>query len=205
MKTLLKGYKDFYQKYFIDDQKLYSQLEFGQNPKTLMLACSDSRVDPSIVTSAKPGDIFAIRNVANLVPPYVNNDGGLHGVSAALEFAVKVLQVENIIILGHSDCAGVAALINQEKVANTDFVGKWVDIGIDAKNKSKQIAINSDQTLQCICEKEVIKLSLNNLLTFPWIKSRVDEGKLNLYGWYFSVKSGKLRQAKINQDQFELI
>jgi carbonic anhydrase len=192
--ALIEGYKRFYNKYFASDNGLYDELaRTGQNPKTLIIACSDSRVDPSIVTHAKPGDIFVIRNVANLVPPYEISEKGLHGVSAALEFAVQILEVSNIVVLGHSSCAGIAALMGSANIENTDFIGKWVSIAKRAKEKTLNAKkYNNEKDMHHECEKESIILSLENLFTFPWIKKRVEEKKLKLHGWYFELEQGHL-------------
>lgn len=207
IKELLKGYKEFFSKYFESGDKLYKQLtEVGQFPKTLIISCSDSRVDPSILMNAKPGDIFTIRNVANLVPPYEAGDDGFHGVSAALEFAVKFLKVRNIVILGHSNCAGISALLNSDKMEQTDFIGKWMNIGTTAKERTIAKAESSDPNfLQHKCEKEGIIHSLENLNTFPWIKSAIQNKELNIHGWYFKLETGELFQYDESKEEFEAI
>lgn len=210
MHILIDGYREFYRKYFTSGDSLYRQLtEVGQSPRTLIIACSDSRVDPSIVTNARPGDIFVIRNVANLVPPYEVHKPGQHGVSAALEFAVCVLEVKNVIIMGHSHCAGIQTLLHPERVAQTDFIGKWVNIAHSAREKTlKQVSDeteNCEQERQHRCEKEGILLSLDNLLTFPWVKSRVEDKSLKLHGWYFSLADGRLSQYHPESGRFEMI
>ena len=202
---LINGYQDFYKKYFSSGDTLYKELKQGQSPKTLMIACSDSRVDPSIVTDARPGDIFVIRNVANLVPAYVS-DHGYHGVSAALEFAVRVLEVDNIIVMGHSQCAGIRTLMSPHTLEQTDFIGNWIEIAKSAKEKTLLDATDpEDPNLLHICEQEAIQLSLANLMSFPWIKERVQAKTLTLYGWYFSVTDGSLRQLNTETNTFERI
>ncbi len=192
--TLLEGYKSFYQRYFESNDPLFKQLSQGQSPKTLVVACSDSRVDPSIVMDAKPGDMFVIRNVANLVPPYDDSGSGYHGVSAALEFAVRVLNVEHIVVMGHSGCAGIATLIDPSGVKDTDFIGEWVGIASDARAKTFEVVVDdaSADQIQHTCEQQGVLHSLANLMTFPWIASQVQEGKLQLHGWHFSIKDGRL-------------
>ncbi len=195
---LIEGYKNFHTEYFRNDKSLYKRLkEIGQAPKTLVIACSDSRVDPGIITKSGPGDIFVVRNVANLVPPYTKKENRtLHGVSAALEFGVRILEVENIIILGHSHCAGVRAMFNPKSVPlETDFIGEWVKIATPAKKRAttKYDTDEHQQQLLHHCERETILLSLDNLLTFPWIKERVIDKKLQIHGWYFSLGDGSLK------------
>ena len=208
IEKLLEGYQRFYKKYFSSNDTLYQTLEQkGQSPKTLIVACSDSRVDPSIISDADPGDIFVIRNVANLVPPYEPDDKGLHGVSAALEFAVRVLNVENIVVLGHSKCAGVNTLLHPESIETSDFIGQWVSIGEEAKAKAheKTKVSKTENILNQVCEKEVILLSLKNLMTFPWIKDRIDAGTLTLHGWYFPIHNGCLHQYDAETKEFQPI
>lgn len=207
MKILKDGYRKFYRKYFKSGNTLYKDLvELGQSPKTLIIACSDSRVDPSIITRAHPGDIFVVRNVANLVPPYDSNHIGLHGVSASLEFAVRILEVNNIVILGHSGCAGIHTLLNPEKVKHTDFIGEWMNIAKPAKEQVLKKHRNKDfHELQHLCEEESILLSLDNLLTFPWVRSKVENKKLKLHGWYFSLEDGSLEEYNPVKSSFDRI
>lgn len=204
IKKLLKGYHDFHETYFQTDGTLYSNLvEKGQSPKTLVIACSDSRVDPSIIMNAEPGDIFVIRNVANLVPPYQIQETGLHGVSAALEFAVRILEVSNVIVLGHEKCAGIQSLFDTKVSEQTDFIGKWMEVAKPACEKAKLIAKADDaeDLLHC-CEKEGIILSMKNLMTFPWIRDRVEKNTLKLHGWYFFLKDGVLESYVADKKRF---
>ncbi len=208
IKALLEGYRHYYRKYFASSDTLYEDLlSKGQSPKTLVIACSDSRVDPSIVTSAQPGDIFVIRNVANLVPPYQVDEDGLHGVSAALEFAVCILEVRHIVIMGHSNCAGIRALLDAANIENTDFIGKWMSLAKPAKDrvaKRHGDGICPDEGAHH-CEKESILFSLENLMTFPWVRLRVETGKLKLHGWYLSLDDGRLECFDPMKNRFEKV
>lgn len=190
--TLIKGYRRFYKTYFVHQPEIYQELlANGQAPKTLVIACSDSRVDPAIILDTKPGDIFVIRNVANLVPPYEAERGAHHGISAAIEFAVVHLKVENILIMGHTDCGGINALMNT-KTHRYDFVDDWLEIAGEAK---KMTLKESHQTPEHACEacaKEAIRISLDNLANFPFVKERLETGELELQGWYFRLDSGKI-------------
>src|SRR3989344_5849045 len=129
IEKLIQGYHRFHDNYFVADKPLFNQLAHGQKPGTLVIACSDSRVDPAIIMDCKPGDLFVVRNVANLVPPY-EVGGGYHGVSAALEFAVRVLEVQHIIVLGHRQCGGIRALVDGIAAgsAGGEFVAPWMNI-----------------------------------------------------------------------------
>ncbi len=205
LNSLIDGYHKFYQDYFLSDNPLYKQLKIGQHPKTLIVACSDSRVDPGMITNAEPGDIFSIRNVANLIPPYNVNARTLHGVSSAIEFAVRVLEIPNIIVLGHSHCAGIKAMINPEAVEQTDFIEGWVNIASAVKQKTAKYCDPDTHPQEFChhCEKEAILLSLDNLMGFPWIKSRVQENKLQIHGWYFSIDNGELQAYNKQTEKFE--
>ncbi|TAL00116.1 MAG: carbonic anhydrase [Rhodospirillaceae bacterium] len=160
-----------------------------QSPQAMMIACSDSRIDPSLKFGADPGDMFMVRNVANLVPPYAP-DGAYHGTSAALEFAVLVLEVKNIIVMGHARCGGIDALVKHQEKAATDFVASWMKIAEQALVRARDAA--TPEALQRACEQETVKVSLENLMTFPWIRARVEAGKLELHGWYFDLETGTL-------------
>ena len=187
--ALVSGFKRFHQNYFGGDQELFGRLKQGQSPRAMVIACSDSRVDPSILLDCQPGDLFMVRNVANLVPPY-EKGAGLHGVSTALEFGVIVLGVAHLIVLGHSQCGGVRALMEGRQ---GDFMGNWVNIAARAKQRVLAEFPAATPQEQChACEEASILVSLENLRTFPWIRERVEQGSLTLHGWYFDIDTGKL-------------
>lgn len=186
---LLDGFARFRASYFERNRELFEDLKRGQDPRFLVIACSDSRTDPAILFDAAPGDLFVVRNVANLIPPYAN-DTALRGVSSALEFGVRVLDIHHIIVLGHAQCAGIRALVTG---SSGEFVSRWVRIAEPARARVMQ-AMPEATTDQCAraCEKEAIAVSLDNLMTFPWIRDPVDSGKLFLHGWYFDLESGRI-------------
>ena len=193
---LLEGYGRFRRDHF--DSALFKKLQSeGQMPKFLVLGCCDSRVDPAIILDCSPGDLFVIRNVANLVPPF-ENAGHYHGTSAALEFGVCNLGVEHVIVLGHSQCGGIRALIDGSSSGSSSFIGSWMKIAEKARNEV--IGRNlEDRSLQKECEMQAILGSLENLLTFPWVKSRVESGHLQLHGWYFDIENGTLHASRDGQ------
>ncbi len=197
IRKLLHGFRNFRANYFSGHSGhpgLFGQLCQGQHPKVLVIACSDSRVDPALLTDCNPGDIFVIRNVANLVPPYEPNTGLHHGVSAALEYAVNVLEVEHIIILGHSDCGGIRALMRRNRGESCgEFLRTWLDLLEPAREMvNATLADASEETRHRACEEAALLLGLENLLTFPWIRRRSEEGKLSLHAWYFHLGRGRL-------------
>lgn len=202
----VEGFKRFQEGYFGKNQELFETLKQGQNPSAMIIACSDSRVDPAIITDCDPGDLFVVRNVANLVPPY-ETGGGLHGVSTALEFGVCALGVKHIIVLGHSQCGGVRALMNGiPEGVKGEFIVNWVNIS--ARAKERVLAELPDATPQeqlCACEEASVLVSLENLLTFPWIKQRVQQGALMLHGWYFDIQKGELVAYDPYSGRFEAL
>jgi carbonic anhydrase len=192
--TFLAGFERFQEKYFAGDASLFARLRQGQNPRALVISCCDSRADPGMLMGAGPGDIFVVRNVANLVPPY-RNGAEMPGIRADIEFAVKSLNVEHIIILGHSGCGGIRALMDGEgtTVSNYEFIGAWVTIAQAARERVlRELASESDAVQTRACEHGAIALSLENLLSFPWIRERVEAGTLALHGWYFDIDAGEL-------------
>jgi carbonic anhydrase len=191
---LMAGFRKFRDKYFTNEHSIYQRLSTGggQSPKTLIIGCSDSRVDPAIIASASPGELFIVRNVANLVPP-CEKSGGVHGVSAAIEFAVVNLKVENIIILGHRQCGGIRALMVDDLAQNTGFVGQWMRVAQEAKDRVlKKHAGEDEESLCRHGELESIITSLNNLRTFPFVEEAIQKKGLALMGIYFDLESGHL-------------
>lgn len=202
--SFLAGFQRFREKYIEGESSLYSRLREGQNPRTLVIACCDSRVDPAILTGADPGDMFVVRNVANLVPPY-RNGAEMPGIRADIEFAVKGLNVEHIIILGHRSCGGIQALMSGEGITQRqfEFIGNWVSIAQGARERVlREMGGLPPQEQARACEKYAIELSLANLMTFPWIRERVERGALTLHGWYFDFESGQLLGFSPDQGTF---
>ena len=191
---LIAGYKSFHKDFFEKDRLLYEELGRGQSPETLIIACSDSRVDPAMITNSLPGELFVVRNVAAIVPPYKIDDQH-HGTSAAIEFAVKSLKVKHIIVLGHSFCGGVHALSEIEKTAeNFEFISQWMKIGSPALHAVEAELKNASPGIkQTALEQAVVLVSMNNLMTFPWIAAAVGKGELDIHGWYFQIKTGQLK------------
>ena len=204
---LIKGFKQFREKYFSgNDESDYSKRFDGQAPKTLLIGCSDSRVDPALLYSTSPGELFVLRNVANLVPPYEASGTGRHGVSAAIEFAVVNLKVENIVILGHRQCGGIRALMSGQQQKEVSFVGSWMEIAHVAREKVLQKFSKLDYESQCKeCEKEAITISLQNLKTFPFVKQAINASKLNVIGIYFDLEQGTLMEYDESTQNFNTL
>lgn len=201
--VLIEGFERFKARYFGDDQGLYDSMKTGQPAKTLMVACCDSRVDPAILTDCDPGDLFTVRNVANLVPP-CENDQHHHGTSSAIEFAVKGLGVENIIVMGHANCGGIKGLWESEDLNDSQFIHRWVSIAQEAKEWVKSNhADQSDAAQLKACEQRAVLVSLQNLLGFDFVKERVENGSISLHGWYFDLTAGELLSYNPATDKFE--
>lgn len=201
--SLIKGYKQFKSKHFEQSKSFDELVQYGQKPKILTIACCDSRVDPAIVTGCKPGELFVVRNVANLVPPF-ESDLRHHGTSAALEFGVLGLGVSDIIVFGHSHCGGVRALMEtSEQETSSSFISAWMDIAKPAKQRvlKRHAQCSLDEQAR-YCEKESLLTSLNNLMTFPWIQQRVLENRLYLHAWYFDLGSGMIEIYQSDTDKF---
>ena len=196
MDRLLEGYRRFRSEVWPMERARYEALaRKGQRPETLVIACSDSRVDPQTVFGAGPGELFVVRNVAGLVPPY-RPDAGYHGTSAALEYAVRVLGVAQIVVLGHAQCGGVQAMVEGAPEEAQDFVEPWMKIAAPVLRALPEEVANGDVLGQC--ESAVVRLSLANLATFPWIAAAVAAGRLALGGFRFDIRTGVL--ARVEKD-----
>lgn len=205
-KQLIEGFRRFREHSFADDDAQFHDLvQFGQTPSTLVVGCCDSRVDPALILDCAPGDLFVIRNVANLVPP-AENQGHYHGTSAALEFGVRSLAVQHIIVLGHAHCGGIHALMEGSVATEDFFIAEWMGIADAARKQvEKEFAGASSEVRHRACEQQAILVSLNNLMTFSWIRELVEQGKLTLHGWYFDLERGELLGYDPTTRKFETL
>tara|TARA_R110002072_G_scaffold62217_2_gene155964 strand:- start:3591 stop:4226 length:636 start_codon:yes stop_codon:yes gene_type:complete len=191
---LADGFRRFRDELYPRHKRTYERLaDKGQTPHTLVIGCSDSRVDPAAIFDAGPGELFVVRNVANLVPPF-ETDGGFHGVSAAVEFAVGSLKVSNILVMGHRQCGGVEACASGHAPGDSLFIGHWIsalrpaleeshaEVGADAPLE----AISAELELRAICH------SIERLKTYPFVEKAIGEGRLALHGARFGVADGEL-------------
>lgn len=202
---LAVGFRKFHEKTFQKEGSVYSRLDLGQSPKTLFIACSDSRVDPAILTSASPGELFVVRNVANLVPPFESSNTGYHGVSAAIEFAVVNLKVENVVVMGHRRCGGIRALM--EGIENSQsFLGHWMEIAEPVKKNVLKKYNQVDLDQQCRhCEQDSIVNSIRNLKTFPFVQKALQDRDLLILGIYFDLESGELLEYEESSGDFKAV
>ena len=192
---LADRFRRFKFRHFVANQDHYEALaEFGQNPDVMIVSCCDSRVDPETIFSAMPGELFVMRNVANLVPPY-ETTGKYHGVSAALEFAALNLRVKHIVVMGHSGCGGVRACIDHQTTRQTDaeFIRNWMSMLDEPRDRLLKAApALTVPQLRVALEREAVKTSLTNLRTFPCIQSLEAKGRVTLHGTYFDIATGTL-------------
>ena len=200
--SLLDGYRRFRTTGYPQQRARYDALRDGQAPKTMVIACSDSRVDPALIFDVGPGEVFVVRNVANLVPPY-ETGGGRHGVSVALEFAVTQLEVEDIVVMGHGGCGGVAASLahrfEDAGVGEGFFIRHWIDLLDDARDEIEALKVANPQRA---LEEAAVRVSLANLRTFPCIPVRESAGRLRLHGAYFAISDGILHVLDPETDRF---
>ncbi len=194
---LVNGYEAFLGGRFVDEQARFKRLaERGQKPRILLIGCSDSRVSPEVIFDAAPGEIFVVRNVANLIPPYAPNDD-LHGTSAALEFGVLALEVEHIVVMGHALCGGIHAYVRNQAdpshppLSPGDFIGKWITLIEPAAARLGPQTGPIENYVESLAHQSVIQ-GIANLRSFPYIKAREDAGQLKLHGAYFGVADGHL-------------
>lgn len=202
IEDLIAGYRRFRAGTYAQQAALYRELGEGQSPAIMLIACADSRAEPSDIFAAAPGQLFVVRNVANLVPPYMP-DGKLHGVSAALEYAVNVLKVQHIVVMGHGGCGGIAAsLAGGGNPAIGEFVTPWVSLLEEARER---VIESGSVNMQFALELEGIEVSIANLMSFPFVRKRVEAGELTLHGAWFAIKHGELHWRNGKTGRFEVI
>ncbi len=190
MQRLIEGYRRFRDENWPERRRLMQTLAIeGQSPIALVLACVDSRTDPAMVFDAAPGELLVVRNVANLVPPF-EPDAASHGTSAALEFGVRVLQIPELVVLGHANCGGIKALLHGAPDAGSDFLARWISIAEPVRKHVLECYEPQDWPSRA--EQETVKLSVRNLMNFPWIKERVEAGTLRIHGAHFGIYTGVL-------------
>ncbi len=194
IETLIEGHSAFQSVKFKDNKERFENLvEEGQNPKALFIGCSDSRVMPALITDSKPGDLFIVRNIGNFVAPY-NPDQDYHATASAIEYAVSVLKVTDIIVCGHSECGAISALFKEIEPSDENLhTIKWLELGKSAKCSALlSMKGQPEEEILTYTEKVSVIFQLENLLTYPAVKRRLEEGKLYLHGWHYDLKDGKI-------------
>lgn len=203
--TLSDRYRRFKHRLYLPNAEQYEELAtYGQSPDVMLVSCCDSRVDPETIFTAMPGELFVVRNVANLVPPY-ETGGKYHGVSSALEFAVMNLRVKHIVIMGHAGCGGVKAALDMSTAVQTEghFIRSWMSMLDNARLRvlaAHQMSPQADKLVAL--EKECVKTSIKNLRTFPFVQELEDKGRLSLHGAYFDIATGTLSVLNHSRNEF---
>lgn len=201
LKRFSAGFQRFQKTWYCPENNLYEELRVAQKPYALVVACSDSRVDPVLLLDATPGDLFVIRNVANLIPPY-EPDSHHHGVSAALEYAVRHLHIGHIMVMGHARCGGFTNLLGKSH-SNDEFLNVWMSLACRAKAEvDRTLPDASPEERQRACEMWGVRFSLENLKGYPWVRSAMDRGELQLHGLYFDMGTGELLSFDREQETF---
>lgn len=202
--ALVDGYRRFKSGEWTRQRARWAELADGQSPKVMVIACSDSRVDPATIFDTSPGEMFVVRNVANLVPPF-ETGGGRHGVSAALEFAVTQLEVPEILVMGHGGCGGCRAALEQSfknaRLGEGGFISSWIDLLDDAREAVVHEHGEGPEALRAM-EFAAVKVSLQNLRSFSCVREREEAGRIKLHGAYFAIDDGKLYVLDENSGAF---
>ncbi|HSH85156.1 MAG TPA: carbonic anhydrase [Guyparkeria sp.] len=193
IQQLIDGFAAFSRRRYGEGGPFKRLITEGQSPRIALVACSDSRVDPSLTLDCDPGDLFVIRNVGALVPPYQPHGASYHGTSAALEYAVTNLKVDHLIVMGHALCGGINTLVRGGPYDPESFIGRWVGLAQPALERAQSNCDHHDQdSLRRCCELESVRLSYENLMTFPWVRDQVEKSELQVHGWYFDLVAGLL-------------
>ncbi len=203
-RKLFEGVVNFKKEDFEKNKNFFQGLKDGQKPHTFYIGCSDSRIVPNLITKTLPGELFVVRNIANIVPPYEINDGTYKCTASALEYAVKYLNVNNILVCGHSNCGGLKALFyDEEKLSQLVFVKKWLELVKDIKEKVQDI--EDIKLREWEAEQLNVIKQLDNLLTYPFVREKVEKGELNLIGWYYIIETAEVYNYNFEKNEFELI
>jgi carbonic anhydrase len=205
LNQLIEGYRRFRERDWPRERGRWAELAEGQSPKVMILSCADSRTDPAQIFDARPGEMFVVRNIAALAPPY-ETSRGYHGVSAALEFAVSQLEVGEILVMGHGLCGGCAAALTGQfddtEPGEGHFIADWVRMLGDARDRVRARHQELDRDAFLEMEREAVKVSLANLRTFPWIAEREQSGRVRLHGAHFAISEGRLYMLDEAEDDF---
>ncbi len=207
MKILFDGVKEFSKKDFEKNKELFKRLGDTQQPHTLFIGCSDSRVVPDLITKSLPGDLFVVRNLANVVPYYRESSDYL-STTSAIEFALVVLNVENIVVCGHSNCGGCKTLyLDEAELAKIPHTRKWIELVKHAKEKVDAVIkdVGNTDDIEWLVEQENVVEQMNHLLTYPMVEERYSKGKLNIYGWYYEIGTGSVYNYNSKEKVFEKI
>lgn len=209
MKDLFEGAIKFKEEDFNKYKKLYKNLKQKQNPHTLFITCVDSRVVPNLITNTLPGDLFVIRNMGNIIPPYKENSNirkGFLATTSAIEYAISILNITNIIICGHSNCGACSAIYEDKKIlSNTPYIYNWLQLLKPVKQKVEELNPKSISKRMWLTEQINIQHQIENLMTYPFVEDKFYTKELNIYGWYYIIETGEILNFNIKNREFEII
>ena len=202
MDSLFDGVKEFNANDFLDNKALFEKIGRSQEPHTLFIGCSDSRIVPNLITKTLPGELFVIRNIANLVPPYRTSDEFL-ATTSAIEYSVKILNVSTILICGHSNCGGCNALyMDEARGAEIPHTRKWLELAKNVRSKMLKLKIADPAVREWMTEQLNIVEQMNHLLTYPYIREKYNQGELNILGWYYIIGTGEVFNYQKEENRF---
>lgn len=210
LRELFEGALKFQEDDYIKYKDLYESLKIHQEPHTLFISCVDSRVVPNLITNTLPGDLFVVRNMGNIIPPYRENDNmiraGYLATTASIEYALNILGIKNIIICGHSNCGACSAIYDPPtKLENAPYVKKWIELLEPVKKKVAALNPSSKSKQIWLTEQINIEQQLENLMTYPFVEERFDRGELNIYGWYYIIETGEILNYNMITREFKPI
>jgi carbonic anhydrase len=205
MENLLRGIVKFRREDFEEHKKLFGELKNRQNPHTLFIGCSDSRLVPNLITNTLPGELFVVRNIANIVPPYRKSEEHL-ATTSAIEYAIKVLKVQNIVVCGHSNCGGCHAIYSSEAIlSKIPHTKRWLELADNVKNVVlDELRPQDEGTREWMTEQVNIVEQMKHLLTYPYIRDKYKQGELAISGWYYIIETGEVLCYNKNNGRFEL-
>lgn len=209
MRELFEGAIKFKEEDYLNHKELYENLQEEQNPHTLFISCVDSRVVPNLITNTLPGDLFVVRNVGNIVPPYRENASirsGYLATTSAIEYALLILDIKNIIICGHSNCGACSAIFqSKDDLKATPYVQKWLELLEPVKKKVESLKPESSAKRMWLAEQINIEQQLENLMSYPFVEEKFDRGELSIYGWYYIIQTGEILNYNMIKREFRLI
>lgn len=205
MDKLLQGAIKFKEEDYNEHRELYESLKKVQNPDTLFIGCSDSRVVPSRITDTMPGELFVIRNVGNIIPPYTMQNDTYLSTTSAIEYAVVLLEIKNIVVCGHSNCGACQALYDESLWKNTQHLQKWIELLEPVKQEVALLSPKTKAKRMWLTEQINIEVQINNLLTYPFVYQRLKQKKLKILGWYYIIETGEIMNYDLNVKQFRSI
>lgn len=205
MDKLLQGAIKFKEEDYNEHKELYESLKKVQNPDTLFIGCADSRVVPSRITGTLPGELFVVRNVGNIIPPYTAQNDAYLSTTSAIEYAVVLLEVKNIVVCGHSNCGACQALYDEHFGKDTEHLQKWIELLEPVKQEVALLSPKTNAKRMWLTEQINIEVQINNLLTYPFVRKKLKQGKLKIFGWYYIIETGEIMNYDLKTKQFRVI